>query len=190
MPLLHRRLEGRELRLVQGALIGVDVHERPRAIDAEERRDPRLPLLVVRGVVLRVGHHPLPLEALDPGDGGLSGEERVLAVGLEGAPTERCAHQVHRRAEVAVEPTVLDLGTHHVAVAGCHRAVEVRSQRGARGHRGRPACARSQAAGAQRSVSPVDRRQVHVASGLAGEDPDLVRLRHRGQQELGASGRG
>ena len=54
-------------------------------------------LLVVGGEVLDDRDRTLSLGALDPGNGHLGIEERVLAVALEGSPAHRRPHDVHRR---------------------------------------------------------------------------------------------
>ena len=184
--LLHRGLERRQLDLMQRARIDVDVDERPAAVDTEDWRDADLPLLVVGGEVLDVRHHPLRLQPVGPADGRLPGEERVLAVGLEGAPAERRAHDVDGRPEVAVEAAVLDLRADDRPVARRHRLIEVRRQRDRGWHRRRAVRARAQTAGAERTVGELDRRHPYVARFPPRQDADLVRLRHRCEDHMRA----
>ena len=124
--------------------------------------------------MLDVCHHPLRLQAFDPPHRGLAREERVLAVGLERAPAQRRAHDVHRRSPVAVEAAVLYLPPHDGAIAACRRSVEVGGERRGGRHRCRRGGARGRAAGAHGAVGELDRRHPHVARFLARQHPDLV----------------
>ena len=185
---LHdRRFEGGELDLVQRARVDVHVHERTPAVGAEDRRHAHLTLLVVGREVLDVRHHPLRLQAVDPADRGLRGEERVLAVGLERTPAEGRAHDVHRRPEVAVEATVLDLLPDDRTVARGRRLIEVGGERHRGRHRRGAVRAGAEPAGAHRAVGELDRWHAHVARFAPGQDPDLVGLRHGAEQQLRAS---
>ncbi len=86
MRLLDGRFEGRKFDFVKPAQVDVDIRVEAPADDALERRDAELALLVVGGEVLRVGHHALRLEAVDPAEPRLRREIGVLAVGLVRSP--------------------------------------------------------------------------------------------------------
>ena len=172
MRVLHRGLELRQVDLAQRAL----VHNRVlgHAVARHGRRTERLTgiaevghrsgvaLLVVGGEVLHVRHYALGLRAVDPAHGGPRVEERVLAICLEGAATERSAHDVHGGGEDHVVAFVLRLVADHVAVADGHRRIEG----GRQSHRRRHRRGRS-LPHAHRAVRVVDGRKTDSRDAIA-----------------------
>ena len=200
--LLDRGLEVGQVDLAQRALVHARVHGQAAAHQAHAQRSAGRAdahaLLVVHRVVLDVADHALGLRAAQPLHAQPRHQVRVLAVGLERAPAERRAHDVHGGSEDHVVALVLDLVSDHGSVVAGQRPVEGGGQADRGGH-GR-GLARAHAHG---PVAVVDGRHPnarHAAVGagvgalaaggalqvLAAQQPHLLVTGQRADQQRGA----
>ncbi len=172
--LLHRRLEGRQIQLAQGALVddGVEVAA--------------VVFRVVGGEVLDRGDHAPALQALDEADHGARGQVGVLAVVLHVASVHRRPVQVHPRPEQEMDAARPRIVAERSAGALRQRGVPG----GRKGDAGRIGGAGTVDAHTHRPVRHLQLGQIdfryrpHVEAFTAADQIDLLRSAQFRQQAV------
>ena len=104
---LYGSLEGRQVNLVQGPVIHVDIHGMA------------MRLLIVQGIMLHAGGNAVGLHSPDILSGHFPGEIRVLSHIFEIPSVERAPVDVHARSEKDILPAVFRLLTDADSVTLC-----------------------------------------------------------------------